>query len=120
MTGNRVPAPVLAAALLISLYEWAVFVVTPFASGVIGLDYKGIGTDWMAFDAAARIATMGGVSTIYDGQVGGAIWIPIVILWVVFSFVAFIVIDALMQDEAEANNAKASEKTTNDMNVPTN
>lgn len=57
--------------------------------------------------------------TIYDGQVGGAIWIPIVILWVVFSFIAFIAIDALMQDEAEVNNAKASEKTTNDMNVPT-
>lgn len=48
--------------------------------------------------------------TIYDGEVGGAIWVPIALVWVICSLVVFVVVDALTLDEIAAR--KATEEPT--------
>jgi hypothetical protein len=53
---------------LAALYFWAVFFSTFQYPGLIGIDYVGVGTDYMVFDTAVGLARQGDLSTLYDGD----------------------------------------------------
>jgi alpha-1,2-mannosyltransferase len=63
-----IPAVMLAAGAVASLYGWAVFLSTFSHPGAIGLDLNAPGTDWMVFYGAARSFFAGKLDQIFDGE----------------------------------------------------
>jgi hypothetical protein len=64
----EIPAVMLAAGAVASLYGWAVFLSTFSHPGAIGLDMNAPGTDWMVFYGAARSFFAGKLDQIFDGE----------------------------------------------------
>ena len=63
-----IPAVMLAAGAVASLYSWAIFLSTFSHPGAIGLDLNAPGTDWMVFYGAARSFFAGKLDQIFDGE----------------------------------------------------
>jgi len=64
----EIPAVMLAAGAVASLYGWAVFLSTFSHPGAIGLDMNAPGTDWMVFYGAARSFFADKLDQIFDGE----------------------------------------------------
>lgn len=65
---RRPPVAIQVAGGLILAYEWALLVSTIFAPGSIGLNYLGVGADWMPVHHAAGLLLRGDLSGLYDGE----------------------------------------------------
>lgn len=52
--------------------------------------------------------------TIYNEEAGGVVWIPIAILWILFSFLTFIAIDSLIQYQTSTSTTVKIDQTVQD------
>ena len=68
MRVRRVPAAILAVAVIAAAYGWAVLALTPNRPGTIGLNLNALGTDWMVFWSGPRWFFDGRLDALLDGE----------------------------------------------------